>query len=151
MVGICFGGSQRKKLSSHMAHISEHTNYSNHKILFNNKINKMVVDLGSKKGESNYNCSSQLTRLHNSLLVSFVNTIETYLSNVDRKSGMKKLHTSLVQSSSTIFSCSIRSIYNIVIHTKKQRLMLKLCLPGINTLILLKRHYDNLFYEKLLN
>ena len=83
--------------------------------------------------------------------MSIVDTLEKDLSNVDRKSDIRKVHTSSVKSSSTLSSCSIRVIYNIVSRSEKQRLVLKSYLTGINTSIFPKRHYDNIFSEKLVN
>ena len=51
----------------------------------------------------------------------------------------------------TLFSCSIYAIYSIVSCAKKQRLMLKSYLPGINTLVFPKIHYENIVSEKLVN
>ena len=62
---------------------------------------------------------------------------------------MRKVRTSSVNSSSTLFYCSICAIYNRFNHDKKQRLVLNSYLPGINTSIFPKRHHDNTFSEKL--
>ena len=67
------------------------------------------------------------------------------------KSDMRKLRTSSVKSLSTLFSYSIRVIYNIFNSSQKNCLMLKLYLTGINTSILPKRHYNNICYEKIVN
>ena len=48
------------------------------------------------------------------LLMSTVDIPENYLSNVDQKPDMRKVPTSSVQSSSTLFYCSIRAMYNRV-------------------------------------
>ena len=85
-----------------MAQISEHINYSNQKIHSHDQMIKMIVNLGSKKGQ-NKDASCQITHLQNSLLISIVDTPENYLSNVDRKSDMIKVRTSSVKSSSTLF------------------------------------------------
>ena len=61
---------------------------------------------------------------------------------------MRKLRTSSVKSSSTLFSCSIHAMYNKFNCSQKQRLVLKSYLPGINTSIFPKRHDDNIFSEK---
>ena len=66
---------------------------------------KMIVNLGIKKGKNNNNPSPQLTCLQNSLLMSTVNTPEKYLSNVEGKCDMRKVRTSLVKSLSTLFLC----------------------------------------------
>ena len=80
-----------------------------------------------------------------------VDTPEQDLSNVHRKLDTRKVRTSSANSSSTLFSCSIRAMYNRVNLSQKQRLMLKSYFPGANTLIIPKRHYDNIFSEKLVN
>ena len=56
---------------------------------------------------------------------------------------MIKVRTYSVNSSLTLFSCSIRAIYNRVKSDQKQHLVLKSYIPGINSLIGPKRHYDN--------
>ena len=80
-----------------MAHISEHINSSNHKIHSYVQMRKMIVNLGSNKGKNNESSYCQLTHLHNSLLISIIDTSENYLSNVDRKYDMRKVHTSSVK------------------------------------------------------
>ena len=47
MSGIIFFLIGSNKLSSNMAHISEHINSSNHKISSYDQMSKMIVDLGS--------------------------------------------------------------------------------------------------------
>ena len=115
-----------------MAQISEHINSSNQKINYYYQMIKNIFNLGSKKFENNINSTFQLSHLQNSLLVSIVGTPEKYLSNVDRKSYMIKVRKSSLNSSSTLFSCPISSIYSRVNCAQKQRLMLKLYIPGIN-------------------
>ena len=153
MVGIIFFFFiNDKKLSSHMDQISEHINFSNHKIHSYDKMSKMIVNLGSNKFENNNNNSSwQLTCLHNSSLMIIVNTPENGLSNVDQKYYMIKVRTSSVKSSSTLFSCSICIIYNRGNSAEKQRLVLKSYITGISSLIYPKRHSYNIFFEKLVN
>ena len=84
-----------------------------------NQMRKIVVNLGSDKGEKNDNFSTQLTHIHNSLLMSISNSPKNYLSNVDRKSDMRKVRTYEVKSLSTLFSCSIRAMYNMVNRDQK--------------------------------
>ena len=72
----------------------------------------MIVNLVSKKGEINDNSSPQLTCIHNSLLMIIVDTPDCFKSNIDRKSDMRKVRKSSVNSSSTLFSRSIHSMYN---------------------------------------
>ena len=90
-------------LSSHMDHISEHINSPNHKIHSYDKMNRMIVNLGSKTYENNDTSTGQLTRLHNCLILIIVDIPENYLSNVDCKSDTRKLFTFSVLSSSTLF------------------------------------------------
>ena len=73
---------------------------------------KNIVNLGSNTGKKNDNSSTQLTYIQNSLLMSIFDTPENILSNADRKSDMKKLPTYSVDSSSKLFSYSIRTMYN---------------------------------------
>ena len=70
----------------------------------------MIVNLGSKKDKNNDNYYLKLTHIQNSLLMSIVNTPEKYLSYVDKKYYIRKVCTSSVKSSPTLFSCSIHSI-----------------------------------------
>ena len=110
-----------------------------------------IVNLGIKKWKNNYTSTWQLTRLHNYLLMSIIFTPAKDLSNVDRKSDMKFFCSSSVKLSSILFSWSIRAIYNRVNNYQKKRLMLKSYLPGINTLVFPKRHYENIFPKTLFN
>ena len=65
-----------KKLSSNMAHISEHCNSSNHKIHSYDQMSKIIVNLGSNKCKKNNISYCQLNRLQNSLSMSIVETPE---------------------------------------------------------------------------
>ena len=67
------------------------------------------------------------------IIVSIVDTTEKYLSNVDRKLDKKITRTSSINSSSTLFYCSIFAIYNRVHLDKKELLVLNSYIPGINT------------------
>ena len=101
---------KEKKLSSHMVQISEHISSS----ILNkscDQMRRMVVNLGSNKCENNKNSSPQVTHIHNSLLIIIFNDTENYLSNIDERYDMRKVRTSSVNSSSTLFSCSIRAMY----------------------------------------
>ena len=102
-----------------MAQISEHINYSYHKIHSYDQMSKIIVNFGSKKGENNENSSRQLIHIHNSLLMIIFDIPTKYLSNVNRKSDMRKVRTYSVKLSSTLFSCSIYEIYNKVNCAKK--------------------------------
>ena len=116
-----------------MAQTSEKINSSDQKIHPYYQTRKMIVNLGSNKFENNDTSSCQLNHLHNLLLMSVYEIPENNLSNVDRKSDIRKVHTSSVKSSSILFSCSIRAMYNRVNFDQKQRLVLKSYLPGIDT------------------
>ena len=110
---------------------------------------KMIVNLGSNKYEYNNNYTCQLNNLHNSLFMSIVETNEKDVSKVDRKLDKRKIHTSSINSSSTLFCCLIHAMCIIFHHAKEN--ILKSYTPGINTSILLKKHYENIFFEKLVN
>ena len=97
-----------------MDQISEYINFSNHRIHSYDKMRNMIVNLGSKKGKNNNNHSPQLTRIHNSLLITIVDTHENYLSNIEGKYDMTQVRTSSVNPSSTLFLCSVRAMYNII-------------------------------------
>ena len=73
-----------------------------------------TVNLGNNKGDKNNDSSLKLTHLHNTLLINIVNTPEKYLSCREIKSAASKVRPSSLNSSSALFSCSIRVIYNIV-------------------------------------
>ena len=62
-VSLLFFVLNKKKLSSHMDQISEKFNSSNHKTHSCDQMIKMIVNLGSKKGENNNNSSPQLIYL----------------------------------------------------------------------------------------
>ena len=82
------------KLSSHMAQISEHINYTNHNIHFYGQMEKMIVNLGIWEGENNNSSSPQLSRIQNSLIMSIFDTPEKYLYNVEGKYDTRKVRTS---------------------------------------------------------
>ena len=74
-----------------MAHISERVNSSNHKMHSYDQMSKIIINLGSKKLENNNNSTCQIIRLHNLLLISIVDTPETYLQNVDLEIRHEKI------------------------------------------------------------
>ena len=92
---------------------------------------KIIVNLGSKKGKNNNISYCQIDCLNISLLMSIVHTSEEDLSNVDRKSDMRKVRTSSVKLSSPLFYFSMREMYNRVNCYQKQCLMLKSYISGI--------------------
>ena len=79
-----------------MSKINEHVNFSNQKIHSYDQMRKFIVKWGSKKFESKNNSTCQLNNIHNSLLMSAVDTPEKYLSNFDRKQDMRKVCTSSI-------------------------------------------------------
>ena len=93
-------------------------------------MSELVVKLDSKKLGDNNNSTWQISSLHNLLLIIIFYTPEKYLSNVDHKSDMRKVRTYSVKLLSTLFSCLIRAIYNIINYALK-RLMLNSYIPGI--------------------
>ena len=84
-------------------------------------------------------------------MMSIFDTLEYYLSNIDRKSDMRKVRTSSVKSSSILFSCLICTMYNIVHCVQIQHLMLNSYIPGINIPICPKRHCGNILSGKRVN
>ena len=139
------------KMSPRMAQISEHINSSNHKIYFYNHMGKMIVNLSNKIFENNNKSTGHINNTQKLLLMSIVDTPEKDVSNVDRKVYKRKIRTSLIKSSSTLFSFSVRSIYNIVHNAQNQRLVLKSFIPAINASIFPLKYYENIFSEKLIN
>ena len=105
MAGIIVFFLNDNKLLSRMAQISEHVNSSNHKIHSYDQMSKLIVNLVSKKCENNNNSTCQLNHLHNSLLMSIVDTPEKDISNVDRKLDKRKIGTISIKSSLILFSC----------------------------------------------
>ena len=132
-----------------MAQINEHVNYSFKKKLSHDQMRIIVVSLVSKKWKNNNNSTCQLNRLQNSILMSIVDIHETDLSDIDWKSGTRKVRTSSVKSSSILFSCSIHAMYIRVKFTKKKHFMLNSYLPGIIKSNFPKIHYGNVYYENL--
>ena len=78
-----------------------------------------------------------------------VDTPENDVSNVDRKVDKRKIHISLINSPSTLFSCSIHAMYNRAHRAQNQCLTLKSFIPAINISIFTKKHYENIFSENL--
>ena len=106
---------------------------------------KMIVSLGIKKGENNDNSGLLINRLQDSLLMIIVDTSEKYFSDVESKTDTRKVCISSVKLPSTLFLCLLLTTYNRLHHAQKQHLMLKSYIPGIYSLIGLKRHYYTFF------
>ena len=83
--------------------------------------------------------------------MSIVDTPLKDIPNVDSKLDKRKIPTSLINSSSKLFSCSIRAMYNRFHRAQNQLLVLKSFIPAINTTIFPKKQYENIFSEKLIN
>ena len=79
-----------------------------------------------------------------------VDTPKKDVSNFDKKLDKRKLRKSSIKSSSTLFSCLVCAMHNIS-HCSKKSLMFKSYIPGVNTSILPKKHYKNIFYERIVN
>ena len=109
----------------------------------------MNVNLGSKKCENNNNSTCQLNHPQNLLLMSIVDTPEKDVSNVDSKVYKRTIRAYSIKSLSNLFSCSIRDIYNRVHCGKNKLLMLKSYIPAINESVFCKKHYENIFSEKI--
>ena len=103
MAGIINFFLNDKKLSSHMDQTSEHINSSNHKIYSYGQMRNIIVNLGIIKWEDSNKSTYQLNHLHNLLLMSIVDTPEKSVSNVVRKLDKRKIRTSSIKSSSTLF------------------------------------------------
>ena len=82
--------------------------------------------------------------------MSIVDIPENDVSNVVGKKYKIKVRTYSIKSSSTFF-CSKLAMYNIVHCSQNKYPVLKSYIPGINTYILPKKHYENIFSEKLIN
>ena len=79
-----------------MAQVSEHINYSNHKMHYHDQMGKMIVNLSHIKFENNKNSTGHLNNIHKLLLMSIIGTPENKVSNFDRKVDNKKISTSLI-------------------------------------------------------
>ena len=112
---------------------------------------KIIFNLGSKKYEDNKNSTCKLNYLQNSLLMSIVDNPEKNVSTFNRKIDKRKIGTSSIMSSSALFYFLVHVIYNIVHYDQNKHIMLESYINGINTSILLKKHYENIFSEKLVN
>ena len=77
--------------------------------------------------------------------MSIVDTPENYVSNVDKKLDKRKVRTSSIKSSSALFSCSIRAMYNRVYCDKNKHLTLKSYIPGVNTSVFPNKRYEYIF------
>ena len=82
--------------------------------------------------------------------MSIFDTHKKDLSNVDWKYDMRKVCASSVNSSSTLFFCSISVMYNRFNSAQKQRFILKSYIPGTDKLIDPKIHYEY-FFENIVN
>ena len=80
--------------------------------------------------------------------MSIIDTPEKVVSNVDSKLDKRKIRTSSIKSSSALFSCSIRAMFNRLHRAQSKRLILKSYNTGIDISILLNKHYANIFSEK---
>ena len=83
-------------------------------------MSKIIVNLYGKKCKNNNNSTFQINHIQNSLLMSIVDNPENYVSNFDRKLDNRKIRKSSINSSSTLFSCTIREMCNIVHRAQKQ-------------------------------
>ena len=92
------------KLSSHIDQISEQIITLNKNKNYHDQMFKMIVNLSIKKGKNKEISSTELTCLHNSLIMSTIHTPEKGLSNVCGKYYIIKVRSSSVKSSSTLFS-----------------------------------------------
>ena len=97
-----------------MDQISEHINSSDYKIHFYGLMGKMIGNLSNRKCNNNNKSIGHLNQSHKSLLMSIFETPEKDASNVDWKVDKRKIRSSLINSSSTLFSFSICPMYNII-------------------------------------
>ena len=135
-----------KKLSSHMAQISEKlTSQIKNPLPWSSEKNDF--NLGSKKCKNNNNSTCQINHIQFFLLISIVDTLEKDVSNIDRKLYKKQMYTSSINSSSTLFYCSIRVMYIIVHRDQNKCLMLKSYITGIITSILPNKNYEIYFMK----
>ena len=84
------------------------------------KLLLISVVRGAKK-----NNSQAISIRFKNILMGIVDTAEKDVSNVHRKTDKRKICTLLLNSSSTIISCTIREMYNRVHCAQNERLVLK--------------------------
>ena len=128
-----------------MTQISGHINHSNHKMHSYDQMVKMIVTLSNKKWENNNKSTVKINQILILLLLSIVETPEMYVSNVNRNEYKRKICTSLIKSSSTLFSVSIEFIVlkiNVLCWGH-------LFLQSIHQIFL--PYYENIFSEKRFN
>ena len=114
-------------------------------------MDKIIFNLSNNTCENNNNSTGHINHIQNTLLMIIVDIPKKYVSNFDRKLDHRKVRTSPIKSSSTLFSCSIRAMYNGVHRAQNKRLMLKSFIYAINTSIFPKKQYENIFPEEILN
>ena len=85
------------KLSSHMAQISQHNNYTKHQIHSYDQMSKTIITLESKKAGNNDNSSKKLYCLQNSLIMIIFDTPEKVLSHIEGKEVTRKVCSSSVK------------------------------------------------------
>ena len=105
---------------------------------------KIIVNSSNNKFEKNKKSTGHLNQFHKLLLMIIVDTPVKDVPNVDSKLDKRKIPTSLINSSSKLFSCSIRAMYNRVHRAQNQRLVLKSFIPEINKSIFPKKNYENI-------
>ena len=108
-----------------MSQISEHTKHSNHNIHYYDNMVIIIVNLINKKCKKHNNSTGHFNNIQRFLLMSIVDTPENDVSNVDRRLDKKKKRTSSIKSSSTLFPCSIRAMYNRFHCAQNKHLTLK--------------------------
>ena len=86
----------------------------------------MIVNLGSKKGDKNYQHSTKLTDLHNPLLMRIFYTPENHVSHGEGKSLTREALTSTLKYSFLLFFCSAHDMYNRVHLVQEQHIWLKI-------------------------
>ena len=151
MAGVIMIFLNNKKLSSLMAQISEWISYSNQKNHSHYQMRKILLTEVVMNNKTK-------TTTHAKSVIYIIRCWWVFLTPLKRmyqmmiwKSDMIKVRKSSINSSSTLFYCSICAMYNIFYCAQNKSLMLKSYIPGINTLVFIKRHYDNIFSEKLVN
>ena len=112
-------------------------------------MSKMIANFINNKWGENNKTTDRINQIQISLLMSILDTPEKTVSNIDWEADKRKICTSLIKSSSKIFSCLIRAIYNRVHCAQNKRLMLKSFIPAINTSIVPKKYMKISFLKNV--
>ena len=94
-----------------MNQISQHNNYTNNSIHYDDKMRKMIDNLVSKKGDGYDDSSPKANDLHSYLLMHIVHNPKKDVYQTELNKLESKVRTASVNYSYLLFSCSINAMY----------------------------------------